>query len=136
MNVTLFKKLIKDAVTEAIHTELPGIINEALAKQNKQQISEGKTFNFNSGNVPTNGLPQDVRSSLMAQMGESFGYSQPQADKLTVIDVNNPEKPIIIKEELNHSLTTNTFINNEIYLEVNQGVNNYLDFNYHINLNQ
>ena len=86
MNVTLFKKLIKDAVTEAIHTELPGIINEALAKQNKQQISENKTFNFNSGNVPTNGLPQDVRSSLMAQMGESFGYSQPQANKLTVID--------------------------------------------------
>ena len=86
MNVTLFKKLIKDAVTEAIHTELPGIINEVLAKQNKQQISEGKTFNFNSGNVPTNGLPQDVRSSLMAQMGESFGYAQSQANKLTVID--------------------------------------------------
>jgi hypothetical protein len=54
MNVTLFKKLIKDAVTEAIHTELPSIINEALAKQNKQQISENKTFNFNSGNVPAN----------------------------------------------------------------------------------
>ena len=86
MNVTLFKKLIKDAVTEAIHTELPGIINEALAKQNKQQISENKTFNFNSGNVPTNGLPQDVRSSLMAQMGESFGYAQSQVNKLTVID--------------------------------------------------
>jgi hypothetical protein len=86
MNVTLFKKLIKDAVTEAIHTELPGIINEVLAKQNKQQISENKTFNFNSGNVPTNGLPQDVRSSLMAQMGESFGYAQSQANKLTVID--------------------------------------------------
>lgn len=86
MNVTLFKKLIKDAVTEAIHNELPSIINEALAKQNKQQISEGKTFNFNSGNVPTNGLPQDVRSSLMAQMGESFGYAQSQANKLTVID--------------------------------------------------
>jgi hypothetical protein len=86
MNVTLFKKLIKDAVTEAIHTELPDIINEALAKQNKQQISESKTFNFNSGNVPANGLPQDVRSSLMAQMGESFGYSQSQPTKLAVID--------------------------------------------------
>jgi hypothetical protein len=86
MNVTLFKKLIKDAVVEAIHTELPSIINEVLAKQNKQQISEGKTFNFNSGNVPANGLPQDVRSSLMAQMGESFGYSQSQPTKLAVID--------------------------------------------------
>ena len=86
MNVTLFKKLIKDAVTEVIYTELPGIINETLAKQNKQQIVEGKTFNFNSGNVPANGLPQDVLSSLIAQMGESFGYSQPQLTKLEVID--------------------------------------------------
>ena len=86
MNVTLFKKLIKDAVTEAIYEELPGIINEALAKQNKQQLTEGKTFSFNSGNVPTNGLSQDVRSSLMAQMGESFGYAQPQPTKLAVID--------------------------------------------------
>jgi len=86
MNVTLFKKLIKDAVTEAIHNELPGIINEALAKQNKQQISEGKAFNFNSSNVSTNGLSQDVRNSLMAQMGESFGYAQSQPAKLAVID--------------------------------------------------
>jgi len=56
--------------------------------------------------------------------------------KLTVINVNYPEKPIIIKETLNNSLTTNTFLNNEIYLEINQISNNYLDFNYHINLNQ
>jgi hypothetical protein len=67
---------------------------------------------------------------------DTINYNMIQKYKLTVIDVNYPEKPIIIKEGLNHSLTTNTFINNKIYLEVNQGINNYLDFNYHINLNQ
>ena len=67
---------------------------------------------------------------------DTINYNIIQKYKLTVIDINYPEKPIIIKEELNHSLTTNIFINNKIYLEVNQGVNNYLDFNYHINLNQ
>jgi len=67
---------------------------------------------------------------------DAINYNIIEKYKLTVIDVNYPEKPIIIKETLNNSLTTNTFLNNEIYLEINQISNNYLDFNYHINLNQ
>jgi hypothetical protein len=67
---------------------------------------------------------------------DAINYNIIEKFKLTVIDVNYPEKPIIIKELLNNSLTTNTFLNNEIYLEINQISNNYLDFNYHINLNQ
>ena len=67
---------------------------------------------------------------------DAINYNMIEKYKLTVIDVNYPEKPIIIKETLNNSLTTNTFLNNEIYLEINQISNNYLDFNYHINLNQ
>jgi len=67
---------------------------------------------------------------------DAINYNMIEKYKLTVINVNYPEKPIIIKETLNNSLTTNTFLNNEIYLEINQISNNYLDFNYHINLNQ
>jgi len=67
---------------------------------------------------------------------DAINYKMIEKYKLTVINVNYPEKPIIIKETLNNSLTTNTFLNNEIYLEINQISNNYLDFNYHINLNQ
>jgi hypothetical protein len=67
---------------------------------------------------------------------DAINYNMIEKYKLTVIDVNYPEKPIIIKEMLNNSLTTNTFLNNDIYLEINQLTNNYLDFNYHINLNQ
>ena len=84
MNVKLFKKLIKEAVAEAIYEELPDIINEALAKQNKQTLRENKTFNFTSADVAP--LPGDVRSSLMAKMGAEFGFQQPQRSDLKVID--------------------------------------------------
>ena len=84
MNIKLFKKLIKEAVTEAIYEELPDLINEALAKQNKQPLREGKTMNFTSADVAP--LPGDVRSSLMAKMGAEFGFQQPQHNDLKVID--------------------------------------------------
>jgi hypothetical protein len=84
MNIKLFKKLIKEAVTEAIYEELPDLINEALAKQNKQPLREGKTMNFTSADVAP--LPGDVRSSLMAKMGAEFGFQQPQRNDLKVID--------------------------------------------------
>ena len=83
MNVKLFKKLIREAVIEAIHEELPDIINEVLAKQNKQPLRENKTFNFTSADVSP--LPGDVRSSLMTKMGAEFGFQQPQK-ALKVID--------------------------------------------------
>jgi len=83
MNVKLFKKLIREAVIEAIHEELPDIINEALARQNKQPLRENKSFNFTSADVAP--LPGDVRSSLMAKMGAEFGFQQPQ-QTLKVID--------------------------------------------------
>jgi len=84
MNVKLFKKLIREAVIEALHEELPDIINETLAKQNKQTLRENKTFNFTSADVTP--LSGDVRSSLMAKMGTEFGFQQPQRTDLKVID--------------------------------------------------
>jgi hypothetical protein len=83
MNIKLFKKLIKEAVAEAIYEELPDIINEALAKQNKQSLTENKTMSFTSNDVAP--LSGDVRSSLMAKMGAEFGFNQPQ-QSLKVID--------------------------------------------------
>jgi len=85
MNVKLFKKLIKDAVTEALYEDLPDIISEVLAKQNKQQLSENRTMSFTSANVAP--LSGDVRNSLMTKMGAEFGFQQPQqSTKLEVID--------------------------------------------------
>jgi hypothetical protein len=88
MNIKVFKKLIKEAVVEAIYEELPDIINEALAKQNKQQLHEGKSINFTSADIAP--LSGDVRSSLMAKMGAEFGFQQPQRNDLKVIDAVDP----------------------------------------------
>jgi len=65
---------------------LPDIINETLARQNKQSINENKAFNFTSTDIAPKGtLPADVRSSLMSKMGIEFGL-QPQRNDLKVID--------------------------------------------------
>lgn len=85
MNVKVFKKLIKEAVVDAIHEELPYILEEHMAKQEKKALRESKTVNFNSSNVPAGSLPGGVRSQLAAQMGEAFGF-QPQQVPLQVID--------------------------------------------------
>jgi hypothetical protein len=76
MNARLFKKLIKEAVIEAIQEELPFVLEEHLAKQEKKALRENRTMNFSSNDVMP-GNP-DVRSSLRAKMGEQFGFNQPQ----------------------------------------------------------
>ena len=84
MNIKVFKRLIKEAVIDAMHEELPEILNEVMARQNKTALTESKTMNFTSTNVPTNPLPNGVRSQLASQMGEAFGF-QPSTPKLEVI---------------------------------------------------
>ena len=68
-----------------MHEELPEILNEVMARQNKTALTESKIMNFTSANVPTNPLPNGVRSQLASQMGEVFGFQQP-VSKLAVID--------------------------------------------------
>ena len=51
---------------------------------------------------------------------------------LTVIDINNIKEPIVVKDTINHMLSTNTFMNNMIYLELIEGPNNFLNINYHL----
>lgn len=67
---------------------------------------------------------------------DNIQYNIMEKYKLTVLDANYPENPIIIKNTIDHTISTNTFINNNIYLEINQNTNNLMDINYHINLNQ
>jgi hypothetical protein len=83
MNTKAFKKLIKEAVIDAIHEELPFILEEHMVKQEKKALRESKTFSYTSNDIiPGN---PDVRSSLRAKMGEAFGFQQSQP-KLEIID--------------------------------------------------
>ena len=86
MNIKVFKKLIKEAVIDAIHEELPYILEEHMAKQEKKALREGKTFSYTSADVMP-GNP-DVKASLRSKMGEAFGFQQ-ATPKLEVIDAVN-----------------------------------------------
>jgi len=83
MNTKVFKKLIKEAVIDAIHEELPYILEEHMAKQEKKALRENRTMSFTSNDIVA-GNP-DVRSSLRSKMGEAFGFNQP-SPSLKVID--------------------------------------------------
>ena len=85
MNIKVFKKLIKEAVIDAIHEELPYILEEHMAKQEKKTLRENKTMSFTSTDVMTGASNPDVRSSLRSKMGEAFGFQQP-TPQLKVID--------------------------------------------------
>ncbi len=52
--------------------------------------------------------------------------------KLTVLNINSLETPIIFKKIIDHSLNSNTFLTPEIYLEINKTNNNFIEFNYNI----
>jgi hypothetical protein len=76
MNTKAFKRLIKEAVIDAIHEELPFILEEHMAKQEKKALRENKTINLTSNDIiPGN---PDIRSSLRVKMGEAFGFNQSQ----------------------------------------------------------
>jgi hypothetical protein len=82
MKAQAFKQLIKEAVAEAVREELVEILSQ------KPHLNESKTATFTSANIAGT---TDIRAQLRAQMGESFGYSQPSAtNNLKVIDAVDP----------------------------------------------
>lgn len=60
-------------------------------------------------------------------------YNSVNKYKLTIFDVNYPKKSIIVKELLNHTIVTNTYKKNNIYIEISKTPNNLMALNYHIN---
>jgi len=76
MNTKAFKRLIKEAVIDAIHEELPFILEEHMIKQEKKALRENRTMSFTSNDVISGN--SDVRASLRSKMGEQFGFNQPQ----------------------------------------------------------
>ena len=52
--------------------------------------------------------------------------------KLTVLNINSMNNPIVLKKIIDHSINSNTFLTNDIYLEINKTNNNLIEFNYNI----
>ena len=51
---------------------------------------------------------------------------------LTILNINYFNKPIIIKKLIDHSLNSNTFLTDKIYLEINKSRDTFIEFNYNI----
>lgn len=86
MKAQAFKKLIKEAVAEAVREELIAIFESKSQKQ--QPIRENRTINFTSNDIVGT---SDVRSQLREKMGTMFGYtpSTPNYQSPTKLEVIN-----------------------------------------------
>ena len=51
---------------------------------------------------------------------DNIKYNMMERYRLTIIDVNFPDNVICVKDNINHMLSTNTFMNNMIYLEISE----------------
>jgi hypothetical protein len=72
MKIDLFKKLIKEAVAEAVREELGNILNEQQTKPKLNHLQE-QNFNFTSNDVMT------TRTNIREKMGSMFGFEEPKS---------------------------------------------------------
>jgi hypothetical protein len=73
MKTDIFKKLIKEAVREAIQEEMKDLLLEAV-RSNKQPMNESfnpetRTLNFNTNSLPSRS-PMDTKKAYMDILGE------------------------------------------------------------------
>jgi hypothetical protein len=86
MNIKAFKKLIKEAVIDAINEELPYILEEHMVKQEKKALRENRTINFSSNDVQS--FDPNARKQLADKMGNMFGMTpQPQYKSSVPLEV-------------------------------------------------
>jgi hypothetical protein len=91
MKVDLFKKLIKEAVAEAVREELNTIFSETLKQK---PIQESQTLNFTSNDV------MNVRTNIREKMSSMFGFDQNSningnSSNSTLQVDNNAENPFL-----------------------------------------
>jgi hypothetical protein len=85
MKIDLFKKLIKEAVAEAVREELTNILGEQQIKPKLNPLQE-QNLNFTSNDVMT------TRTNIREKMGNMFGFEEPQSQ--LKVD-NNSENPYL-----------------------------------------
>ena len=93
MNIKAFKRLIKEAVAEALYEQLPEMLEEHMTRIEKPMLKETKTMSFTSNDVQT--LPRDVRAGLANKMGNMFGYSAPTQNSNNLKVDNTNDNPYL-----------------------------------------
>ena len=86
----------------------------------------------NSNNIKVIRRIKKCNQGNLVSIDDNLLYNMIDKYKLTILDINFPDKPIVIKKCIDNSLNTNSYLTNNVYLEINQTSNNLLEFNYHI----
>jgi hypothetical protein len=122
-------------------------INYNLTKRRNSQVqymyinneSDTQTYIFELVFKDKFNYIQVIRRIMKSKQGtlvsadDNILYKTTNKYKLTVLDANYPDKSIIVKGCVDHSLTTNSYFLDNIYLEITQSDNSMLIFTYHIN---
>lgn len=104
---------------------------------NSENQNNSQIFIFELILIDNNNNKKIIRTINKNKIGkliifnDNIKYNSINKYILTVINNNCIDKYIMINESINHKLIVNTFINNIIYLEINQS-NNNMEFNYSI----
>ena len=61
-----------------------------------------------------------TNQGILIAQDDMINYDIIDRYRLTIIDINYPDKIIHIKNTIEHNLSTNTFMNEMIYLEINE----------------
>jgi len=86
--------------------------------------------NMNESNIIRKLMKHTIGSLLTLE--DNIMYNAIEKFKLTIIDINSPDKPIVIKHMIDHNLSTNVFLNDTVYIEISQTFNNMMLINYTI----
>lgn len=74
-------------------------------------------------------IKQNYQGSLLTN-DDNILYTMINVIKVTIIDVNNNNIPIIVKGIIDHNQSITTILNNTIYLEFRQNSNNFIESHY------
>ena len=122
----------------SVNYEVPKKKSEQSRYIYKNNELDSQTFIFELILVNKNENQQIVRKIKKSNQDslitseDNICYNSIMKYKLTVIDISNPNEPIVVKEMIDHSLSTNTFLNNMIYLEITYDNNENLVISYNI----
>ena len=80
-------------------------------------------------------IKQNYQGSLLS-CDDNILYTMINIIKVTIIDVNNNNNPIIVKGIIDHKQSVTTILNNTIYLEFRQNSNNLIEAHYCLRNNE
>ena len=77
-------------------------------------------------------IKKSNKGKLISQ-NDKINYNFIDKYKLTILNLNDIDNPIIIKDEINNNLSNMVFNYDDIYLEINKTSDNLMVFKYSIN---